>query len=212
METRARHADFFRALGESAAPHLWEPQQQVWFDRLEGEHDNLRAALQFCLSHGEPGPALRLATSLAAFWEARGHLQEGLGWLDKALAAAEDADPATRGWAMFSASRLAGQRGDAAGASAQLQDSLRLFQQGGDPRGEIFALSHLGNAAAGRGEIAAAIGLGVESVERARQLGDPWYLAMALNNLGYNRVISADVGSDTEQLLAESLQLRRRPG
>ena len=209
MESRARHAEFFRAIGESAAPHLWEPQQQVWFDRLEGEHDNLRAALQFCLSHGETGSALQLAISLAAFWEARGHLQEGLGWLGKALTAAEDADPATRGWAMFSASRLAGQRGDAAEESAQLQYSLRLFQQGGDPRGEIFALSHLGSAAARRGEIAAAIGLGGESVERARQLGDPWYLAMALNNLGYNRVISADVGSKTEQLLAESLQLRR---
>jgi predicted ATPase/DNA-binding SARP family transcriptional activator len=158
-QAQARHAAFFHALGESAAPHLWDPQQQVWFDRLEREHDNLRAALQFWLSVGKPGSALRLATSLAPFWEAQGHLEEGLGWLGQALAAAEDADPATRGWAMFYASRLAGQRGDAAAASALLQDSLPLLRLGGDLRGEIFALAHLGTAAAGRGEVSLSLDL-----------------------------------------------------
>lgn len=210
VEAQTRHADFFLALGESAAPHLWDPQQQVWFDRLEREHDNLRAALQFCLSHGKPGSALRLATSLAGFWEARGHLEEGLGWLTQALAAAEDTNPATRGWAKFWAFRMADHRGQAAETSGLLDDSLRLFQLGGDLRGEIFALSHLGNAAAGRGEMSAAFHLGTESVERARELGDPWYLAMALNNLGYNRVMSGDVDRVTEELLTESLRLRRR--
>jgi predicted ATPase/DNA-binding SARP family transcriptional activator len=209
IDALTQHAEFFHALGESAAPHLWDPQQQDWFDRLEREHDNLRAALQFWLSHGKPETALRLATSLAPFWEAHGHLEEGLGWLSQALAAAQDAEPATRGWAIFYASRLAGQRGEAAESSALLHDSLRLFRQGGDMRGEIFALSHLGNAAARRGETSAALDLGTQSVERARELGDPWYLAMALNNYGYTRISSGDVDDVTEELLTESLQLRR---
>jgi tetratricopeptide (TPR) repeat protein len=209
MQAQTRHAAFFHALGESAAPRLWQPQQQVWFDRLEREHDNLRAALQFWLDHGKPGSALRLATSLAAFWEAQGHLEEGLGWLNQALAAAQDADPASRGRAMFSASRLAGQRGDAAEESVLLQDSLSLFRLGGDLRGQIFALSHLGNAAARRGEASRVEDLGAESVARARELADPWYLAMALNNYGYSRVMDGNVDSVTEKLLAESLQLRR---
>ena len=209
MDARTRHAEFFHALGESAAPHLWEAQQQVWFDRLEREHDNLRAVLQFWLSHGKPEPALRLATSLAPFWEAYGHLEEGLGWLSRALAAAQDADPAGRGWAMFHASRLADLRGEAEQASALLQDSLRLFRQGGDMRGEIFALSHLGNTAARRGAVPAALDLGTQSVKRARELRDPWYLAMALNNYGYSRVMSGNVDDVTEELLTESLRLRR---
>ena len=135
MDARTRHAEFFHALGESAAPHLWDPQQQAWFDRLEREHDNLRTALQFWLGHGEPESALRLATSLAPFWEAHGHLEEGLGWLSQVLAAAHDADPATRGWAIFYASRLTIQRGEAEKTAALLQDSLRLFRQGADLRG-----------------------------------------------------------------------------
>ena len=93
MDPRTRHAEFYHALGESAAPHLWDPQQQVWFDRLEREHDNLRAALQFWLSTGKPERARPRARPLAPFWEARGHLEEGLGWLSQALAAAQDAEP-----------------------------------------------------------------------------------------------------------------------
>jgi predicted ATPase/DNA-binding SARP family transcriptional activator len=209
IQAKTRHAAFFHALGESAAPHLWDPQQQVWFDRLEREHDNLRAALQFWLDHGKPGSALRLATSLAAFWEAHGHLEEGLGWLSQALAAAHDADPATHGQAMFSASRLASQRGDAAEAGVLLQDSLPLLRLGGDLRGQIFALSHLGNAAARRGEASRVEDLGAETVARARELGDPWYLAMALNNYGYSRVMGGNVDNLTDELLAESLRLRR---
>jgi predicted ATPase/DNA-binding SARP family transcriptional activator len=208
-ETQARHADFFQALGESAAPHLWQPRQQAWFDRLEREHDNLRAAVQFWLGHGQPGSALRLATSLAPFWEARGYLQEGLSWLSQALAAARDAGPASRGWAMFYASRLAGQRGEKQQASTLLQDSLPLFRQGADMRGEIFALSHLGNAAASQGQMPEALSLGLQSVERARELADPWYLAMALNNYGYSRMMSGNADQVTEQLLTESLRLRR---
>jgi len=209
MQAQARHAEFFCALGESAGPHLWQPQQQVWFDRLEREHDNLRAALRFSLSNGEPGAALRLAASLAAFWEAGGHLEEGMDWLERTLAAAQDADPATRGWAMFWASRLASQRGEAAKESRFLEDSLSMFRQSGDARGEIFTLSHLGILAAVSSDFTAALDLGEQSVSRARALGDPWYLAMVLNNYGYNRMLSGNPDSQTEQLLAESLLLRR---
>ena len=207
--TQARHAEFFHTLGESAAPHLWEPQQEAWFDRLEREHDNLRTALQFLLGHDRPVMALRLATSLAPFWEAHGHLEEGLEWLNQALAAAQDADPAIRGWAMFHASRLTVQHGEAEKTSALLRHSLRLFRQDADMRGEIFALSHLGLTAARRSETQAALDLVAQSVERARALGDPWYLAMALNNYGYSRVMSGNVDDVTEELLAESLRLRR---
>jgi predicted ATPase/DNA-binding SARP family transcriptional activator len=71
MDAQTRHAPFFHALGESAAPHLWDSQQQVWFDRLEREHDNLRGALGSG-STTATWIGLRLATSLAPFWEAAG--------------------------------------------------------------------------------------------------------------------------------------------
>ena len=41
-----RHAEMYLALIEEAAPHLLGPEGLAWNDRIEREHDNLRAALQ----------------------------------------------------------------------------------------------------------------------------------------------------------------------
>ena len=77
-------------------------------------------------------------------------------------------------------------------------------------RGEIFALSHLGNAAARRGEVSAALRPGgCRASSGPANWRDPWYLAMALNNYGYSRMMSGNVDQVTEELLTESLQLRR---
>jgi tetratricopeptide (TPR) repeat protein len=52
---------------------------------LSRDQDNFRAALEWSLSRGRPaGP--RLARDLGDFWLGRGLLQEGRGWLERALA------------------------------------------------------------------------------------------------------------------------------
>ena len=61
---------------------------------LAREHDNFRAALGWSLPEdGETGP--RLARALGGFWLARGFLQEGQDWLERALATAPP-DPRLR--------------------------------------------------------------------------------------------------------------------
>src|SRR5439155_14099493 len=44
---RRRHAEYYMALAEKAEPELTGPKQVVWMDRLEQEHDNIRAALEW---------------------------------------------------------------------------------------------------------------------------------------------------------------------
>ena len=81
---RQAHAVYCLSLAEEADVWLWGPQQAVWLERLELEHDNLRAALSWPLEDG-PGEgtsrrkevALRLAGALDRFWFAHGHLSEG---------------------------------------------------------------------------------------------------------------------------------------
>jgi predicted ATPase/class 3 adenylate cyclase len=72
-----RHAEMYLALIEEAAPHLLGPEGQAWNDRVEREHDNLRAALHWIVRSDEGELGLRMIAAMWRFWQVRGHLLEG---------------------------------------------------------------------------------------------------------------------------------------
>src|SRR5207249_2902717 len=75
---RRQHRDYFLSLTGEAKEKLFGPEQGEWLDRLEIEHDNLRAALDWCQQDQESEPAgLRLTAALQPFWDARGYVGEG---------------------------------------------------------------------------------------------------------------------------------------
>ncbi len=55
---RRRHAAYYFAFAQTAKPALTGPHQRMWLDRLEQEHDNLRAAIQWALEQPEAEIAL----------------------------------------------------------------------------------------------------------------------------------------------------------
>ncbi|MBA3694597.1 MAG: protein kinase, partial [Acidobacteria bacterium] len=81
---RRSHAEYFLALGEEAEPHLQSAQSVEWLNRLEEEHDNLRAALQWSLDR-DAAIAARLAAGIWRLWTFHSYLTEGRGWLEAAL-------------------------------------------------------------------------------------------------------------------------------
>ena len=95
-EVRRRHASFFLALAEDAEPKLQGPEDVEWLERLEVEHDNMRAALSWALEQRRGRGGLRLAGALGWFWEAHGHYSEGRRWLEEALAQDDRASMAAR--------------------------------------------------------------------------------------------------------------------
>lgn len=87
MQARQAHMMCALHLAETAETHLYGAEQQQWLDRLEVEHDNLRAALSWSIKQSrEPEIALRLGAALLQFWIVRSYVGEGRSWLDQALA------------------------------------------------------------------------------------------------------------------------------
>src|SRR5262249_30922023 len=82
---RGRPALVYLALAEQAEPALRGADQTGWLDRLEREHDNLRAALRWAVDVPDGEIAQRLGGALWRFWWVRGHVSEGQAWLAAAL-------------------------------------------------------------------------------------------------------------------------------
>ncbi len=102
---RDRHLGFFCALAEEAAPSFVTGEAPVWLGRLEIEHDNLDAALEWAAASGAQEAMLRMVTALALFFELRGHLIAGVRWFTRALELEGD-DSAVRARALWGAAHV----------------------------------------------------------------------------------------------------------
>ncbi len=210
--SRRRHAAHYLVVAQRAEPALTGAEQGTWLARLEGEHDNLRAALQWSRDSGESALGLRLAGALWRFWYVRGHLSEGRAWLDGLLAlTTSDREPdvaAIRAKALTGAGVLANIQGDYDRATVLCEESLTLYRRLDDTRGPAVALNILGNLAMNQGAYARAVALSEESLALYRTLGDKRGMAVALNNLG---VVLLHQGAyeRSAALCEESLTLNR---
>lgn len=206
--TRAAHAAAFVALAAEAEPHLLGADQKVWLDRLEEEHDNLRAALRYALERaGTAGSAAqaregwemagRLAGALSRFWVIRCHFSDWQGFLTQVLEAPADVAGEVRAQILFHAAWAALAAGDKARQTKLLEESLTLYrslvQQFPEDltlhRGLIAALTGAGHMALSAGDYPALEGVCEESLALCRQVGERWREAEALHllALGYAR-------------------------
>ncbi|MGI5164188.1 ATP-binding protein [Spirillospora sp. CA-253888] len=122
---RRRHRDHYRDLALRCESEWYGPGQLAWYRRLLGDHANLRAALDHCLSDPDPdaaGAGLETAAALWPFWIASGFMREGRRYLERALERAAPDDPA-RAKAQWVCSYLAIGQGDLAGAGAYAEQA-----------------------------------------------------------------------------------------
>ena len=217
-----QHAEYYLALAEAAAPELRGAHQVAWLERLNAEHDNLRAALAWLLEQQAIACSLRLAGALWRFWHIRGHLSEGRRWLEAALALAGREGPVppigtvpplpdtghrvAKAQALNGAGALATSQGDYAMARALHERSLALRRELGDTRGIAASLNNLGLVAREQGDYGAARALFEESLALKRELGDKLAIANSLSNLGLVAFDQGDYGA-ARALHEESLTL-----
>jgi non-specific serine/threonine protein kinase len=207
---RARHADHFVAFAETSEDALKGADQQAWGQRVERDHDNLRAALEWTLDGDAAARmlGLRMAAALGWFWYTHGHGAEGVRWLEQALGAVTDGPALLRGRATHVFGILLSQRADLHEADERFRAGLQLFREAADEGRQAGSLNSLAANARQRGDMAAARELFDQAVTLRRRMGDRKSLADPLSNLG---VVAMDTGDfdEARELLDESLQIDR---
>ncbi|HEU4911565.1 MAG TPA: tetratricopeptide repeat protein [Actinomycetes bacterium] len=209
-ELRRRHAEHFLALGEEAAPHLRGSAAARWLDRLDDEHDNVRAALEWFAREQRVDEHLRLAASLVEFWLSRGFLSEGRRILADALAAG-DGEPGSRARALDGAAVLAVSAGDTGAARSPAAEALAIHQRLGDEAARAESLWTLGYVAVEDKDWSAAQKAVEESTSIFRRVGDVPSLLGASRTLAWIHHMRGDL--DTARRLHEqNLALARGAG
>jgi predicted ATPase/DNA-binding SARP family transcriptional activator len=206
---RRRHQDWFLALAEEASRKLRGPETAAWLERLEKEHDNLRAALDWCEAQADNvEPGLRLAGALGEFWEARSYIREGRERLARAVESSRNAPASLRAPLFFRAGRLAYVHSNYWQATALYEESLALYRQLKDRERISVLLWNLGFVARFQGDYALAHSRFAEDLAISRELADKRGIAETLQQLGHLLQIQGEYGRATA-LLEESLALSR---
>jgi predicted ATPase len=211
-EVRERHAKFFVILAEEAEPGLLGANQGMWLDRLQVEHDNVRAALAWVLENGDATLGLRIAGALVEYWSARGHYDEGRGWLEALLAKEGESPALTQAKALEAVGWLAYDRRDLERADAAASSGLDLTAQAS--LGSAFTarfLRILERGALHRGLYARTRDLAEQSLALSREAGDRRGMVWSLDSLAQVASAQGD-GKHALGLGAESLALARELG
>jgi predicted ATPase/class 3 adenylate cyclase len=216
--THRRHAEAFLALAEAAQPHLLGERAAAWNERLEREHDNLRAALTWTLSEDEAELGLRLIIALWRFWQVRGHLDEASERIEAVLAlpSVQGQSAALRARAHSAAGGIAYWRSDERSTYRHYTAGLALARESGDRQLIADALYDSGFAPlsepSSQAERMRAGGPTMrEALALYRELGDEAGIASSLWAVSMSVAAEGDVTA-AMTYAAESLEMSRRRG
>jgi predicted ATPase/DNA-binding SARP family transcriptional activator len=176
-----RFRDWFTRLAENADSEIRGAEQRRWWTRLEHEHDNLRAAIRWCLNNDDPDGALRLTSAMGWFWFMRGYWREAARWLERGL----DAERASALWRAHAITRAGA--GEIIRANLTfapyLDEALQIYQSNGDRAGLAWLTFLRGYVAAYTDEAEARERLD-ESYGLYAELDDAWGMAFVSRYIG----------------------------
>jgi predicted ATPase/class 3 adenylate cyclase len=206
---RDQHLDYFLRYAEMAKPKLRGRWQAEWMSRLETEHDNLRAALEWS-QNTRPELGLRIAVALVDFWDTRGHITEARRWLDLMLKKTSHLEPsAVRVDAMLGAAEVAVRQTDLDISKKLLQESITLARAIDYTAGIARGLTSRGLLMEYfDGDLDNAESLHGEALDIYRKIGDKLSIGQALGPLASCALKRYDF-SRAESLYRESLSLFR---
>jgi predicted ATPase/DNA-binding CsgD family transcriptional regulator len=202
-----RHAEYFTQMAEQAEGELMGHDQAAWYERLDQEHTNLRAAVRWAVANDDAGRAHRLGAGLWRFWELRGYVSEGRSLLEAILSVAEtDERPDERTRTMFGLGRMLYVQGEYDGAEQVFAACLARARARDDRPYIAAGLTQLGHVSTRRGEFDRARSCYEQGLKVRREIGDTWGAGVSLQSIGQ---LERDLGNldAARTLLTEVLTL-----
>jgi predicted ATPase/transcriptional regulator with XRE-family HTH domain len=206
-ETRHCHLQFLLGLAEGLEQQLFGPQQLIALDRLEIEHDNFRAALEWALQTGDAESGLRLGGALGWFWNRRNYLKEGQAWLKTLLAISDKVSLPTKARALHHQLELSFEIADYEYALLLCPEALTLAHEVKDERAKAWLLSSLGMVLYAQSEQI----YFENALALFRTVGDQWGICETLSRLAVKLIDQGDYAR-ADELQTEGIKLVRQAG
>jgi tetratricopeptide (TPR) repeat protein len=204
-----KHAEYYCSLGEAAEPELAAAQSANWLNRLESDHENLRAALNWA-AENDALLGQRLAGAIWRLWWLHGHISEGCDTLALFLSL-PSTDDKVRLQMLSGAAQLSRLMGNRELARSYSEEELLLARATGDQKNAALSLQRLGFLRLDEGLIAEAKPLLEEGLQFALELGDNQVLGMLYNGLGETSRLQDDFDGASD-FYRKALAFNRQAG
>ncbi|WIG58700.1 MAG: hypothetical protein OJF49_001446 [Ktedonobacterales bacterium] len=188
----SRHAEYYGQLAQRAGVDLDANESHQWFDVLESEHENLRAAIGWSLEHADPEDVGMMVASLWRFWRVRGHLAEGRRWLELALANVSDKTP-VRAKVLQALAILSMHHQGYASAAPLVEETLALYRALNDRRGLAMTLLNAGILAHFHGDYPQAMTYFEQSLPICSEVAWGHAIALCLSSMGFTVLHLGDI-------------------
>ena len=206
-EIRRRFVFYYAKMAQDSDFLLIGEDQVRRLALLDDEIGNLRAALFFATGDDATlhVDALRIASGLWRYWLARGHLSEGLSWLQKALALPTAMPDVLKAEALNNQGNLCMEMGSFDDARAVYEQSRALFERIGDDDGTATEMNNIGLIALIQGRYDEARSILKQSLKLRK---DRLALPATLSNLGDIALFEDDLEA-AERYHLEALHIRQ---
>jgi predicted ATPase/class 3 adenylate cyclase len=214
VDVRNRHLAYFLDVSRRAEENFRTQQRLLWMNRLEVEHDNIRAALGWALE-SDSESALQIVCSLSAFWMSHNYMTEGCNWCQAAITRAEassldrDKIAPTLARADVVLAILSVNRGEHHTGLIAAKHSVALARGLDDKSILVHALAFVGLSSAFLGDITLAFDSLHEAENICRKMGYRQELAEVLQSLAYvtMEVHGSQAAEQLQVYMEESLAL-----
>ncbi len=208
---RRRHCEFFIEVNRRAGAGLRGHESTRWFRVLFAEYPNMRAALEWAFTTGDPVLGCRLIGAYNWFWWLDRY-QDLDRWTTEALAYEESLDTTTRAGVGFAAGWLAWTRGEMTEARDRWTATRDRFLEAGDRHNANRALTLLASTYLGSEDD---YDQAMSMIKQATAAGEEWDDEdTSIGGFLLMGEIARAVGDDEEAAAAygESLAAARRLG